>query len=139
MRLHSDVITSFDLRSAAENARVGLTFTTHRSQSRNRAFEVALTGNSNRRPQNPQSRDDYAATWDQWGTFLAYLYAIDHGNPGMIVGLSKRPVYSSRDNFNDVTFGRFDTGETDSPFWPVDYHGDHSWNGRACRKCSAQR
>lgn len=139
MRLHSDIITADDLRVAAHNARVGLTFTAHGSRCRARAFEVHLTGNSNRRPQNPQNRDDYAATWDQWGTFFAYLYDIDHGNPGMIVGSSARPVYSHRDNFHDVTFGRFDTADSDSPFWPADYHGDHSWNVRACRKCSAQR
>lgn len=141
MRLHTDSLTREDLLSAARHARVGLAYTEHGSRKRDHAFEVTLTGESKRRPNSGNygaDNNDYAATWDQWGVFFAWLFDVD---PAMVAGSAKRPTYDGRDDYHDKTYGRFGwTGRTGlKDYWPEDSHGDHSWNGRACRKCSAQR
>lgn len=139
MRIHSDILTRRDLLNAATEARVYMeTFTEHGSRSRERAFNVLLRGESNRRPNcgTTGAADDYAATWDQWGVFLAFLFYID---PNM-----KTPYYDDRDDFNFRTNVRFTKiGGGWHEIWPADYHGDHTfrWQGvpseQSCTKCSA--
>jgi hypothetical protein len=142
MRIHTDALTSTDIHQAALIARVDYAeggFTIHGSRTRSRAFNVTLTGESRRRPNRGTSRDrynpDYAATWDQWGVFLAVLFDRD---PDMVT-----PYYADRDDFNYKTDARFTKiGGGWDDFWPADAHGDHSWEYRAprvrgCRRCSA--
>ena len=130
MRLHTSA-TEADVRAAAKVARATLArLSEHGSRSREHAFEVTLTGESSRWPNGGRTTDrGKAATWDQWGVFLAALYAID---PQMTCW-----AYSGAYEFHVRTAERFANG------WPDDAHGDHSWvwgSGRGqCRRCSAQQ
>lgn len=83
MRIHSDVLTPEHVEKAT-HARgmkgVAASVSVHGSRSRKGALEVKLTGTSTRRPNSGtgvRDSDDYAATWDEWGMFLAYLFEID--------------------------------------------------------------
>lgn len=133
MRFHTDTLTSKDLWDAARAARVDMESTRHGSRSRAHAFEVRLTGESNRRP-NSGTRgagDDYAATWDQWGVFIAYLFNRD---PQMTTR-----YYADKNEFQYRTDHRFAVED----FWPADAHGDHTFRyagvprTQQCTKCSA--
>lgn len=129
MRLHTDTISESDVYAAARTARVDLVgFSRHGSRKRDHAFEVKLEGESCRRPNHGKAGWDsdygYAATWDQWGVFIATLFSVD---PDAIIGM-----YPTRNAFDAFTRYRFDADS-----FPSDYHGDHSWNGSTCRKCSA--
>lgn len=118
MRIHTDTLTAHDIvRSAAARGMsdvraertigVHASLTMHRSLSRRHAFDVRLTGTSSRRPNgwDPQWWDDvHAATWDEWGMFLATLFDLD---PNAIVGSVKHPIYAGREHFHAVTRGRF--------------------------------
>lgn len=134
MRIHSDRLTNADLRAAAHAARVDFTrYGEGASRSHVTRFDVILTGES-RRHQN--GGPDKAATWDQWGVFLSYLFEID---PAMVCGTVKRPVYSDVYDFDFKTNYRFiDRGK-----FPTDSHGDHTfrWAGvpyqQKCTKCTA--
>lgn len=90
MRIHSDILTINDLNLARVIAiahgegYVWLHGTRHGSRKRDHAFEVGLEGDgtTNKRCRNPgtstSNRDlGYAATHDQWGWFLAYLFTLD--------------------------------------------------------------
>lgn len=133
MRIHSDTLTSLNVYEAARIARAEVEVTSHGSRSRNHAFNVTLTGESKRRPNSGKrgAGDDYAATWDQWGVFLAMLFALD---PTMVT-----PYYADADEFHERTSDRFDVPF----FWPADTHGDHTFRfagtprEQACTKCSA--
>ena len=111
MRIHSDTITSIDVLAAANfAARAGHgrvtvdTLSRHGSRSRRQAWEVKLTGDgshSRRRPNGGTygAADDYAATWDSWGWFLAFLYSVD---PRMTCW-----AYADAENFHERTDGKF--------------------------------
>lgn len=130
VRIHtSHVVTEDVLRDAARIARVGLTLTEHGSRSADHAWDVHLTGASRRRP-NSRTRDlgVYAATWDQWGVFLAHLFEVDPD--------AHCWAYMSATDFHLRTGGRFAHG------WPDDAHGDHKFSGirpnvQGCARCSA--
>jgi len=112
MRIHSDSIDSLEIRKAARLAGADFTrFSLHGSRSRAQAFDVILTGHSNRR-QN--GGEDEAASWDQWGIFLGHLYRLD---PNL-----KTPYYVDAEHFVWVTGGRF-TPE----FTPADCHVNHKF------------
>lgn len=131
MRIHTDTLTTSDLWQAARIAWVDMEVTTHGSRSRDHAFNVTLRGNSKRRPNTGKNgaANEFAATWDQWGVFLAELFDRDNG---MTAG-----QYSDADKFHRMTAGRFEVG------WPEDTHGDHrfAYAGvpatQKCGKCSA--
>lgn len=120
MRIHTDTLTLQDLYVAAEKARVWPTFTEHNSRKRDHAFEVKLTGLSRRRPNggNSGAGDDYAATWDQWGVFLGYLYSIDDA---MICN----GAYVSDADFDYKTAYRFALDYSEPIPFPLDH--DHRW------------
>lgn len=128
MRIHTSA-TLEDVREAGKVARV--TFTTlaeHGSRSRDRAFEVILSGESSRWPNGGRdTMNGKAATWDQWGVFLAHLFDVD---PQL-----RCQAYDGAYDFHMQTTERFADG------WPDDAHGDHSWDwtsgGGRCRRCSA--
>ena len=150
MRIHSDVITTANLFEAAHLARVDLVdYKQHGSRSRTRAFNVKLEGESRRRPNGGSSAtygesggSGYAATWDQWGVFLGYLFEID---PRMVT-----PYYSNKRDFDHKTGSRFrvrgtwtDGDKRGTTHWPRDAHGDHTFRfagvpfEQSCTKCSA--
>jgi hypothetical protein len=140
MRIHTSA-TLADVREAGKVARVEfVTLTEHRSRSRERAFEVILTGESSRtRNWHNQGK---AATWDQWGVFLGHLFAVDPK--------ARCWAYDGAHDFHYKTACRFvdrsaDVDYATEPvFWPADAHGDHSWEhspvtGTTCRRCSARQ
>lgn len=137
MRLHSDKIVWDDIAKACRAAGMRGVFhstTEHGSRIRDRAFEVKLTGTSNRRPNNRGAHGgwDHAATWDEWGMFFAYLFKID---PEMVVGDSGRPTYDGANNFHAATGCRFESLTADSQ------HKSHKWEHIGARlfecKCGA--
>lgn len=137
MRLHSDILTWNDLLTATRAAGMRGVFmetSEHGSRIRDHAFEVKLTGNSPRRPNGGvrPGKDDHAATWDEWGMFLADLFKID---PGMVAGDSGCPAYDGAENFHKATMGRFETLTAD------DQHRSHKWENIGARlfecKCGA--
>lgn len=137
MRIHSDILTSLDI-SAAERAAgmtgVDATVTAHGSRKRDHAFNVLLTGTSSRRPNNGRYGADsnaFAATWDEWGMFLAALYAVD---PNM-----DATYYADAADFHRQTGDRFLTLKA------ADQCRNHNWgfvislSGHECSKCAARR
>ena len=80
MRIHT-ALTERQIRHAAELAGVQFERLDHKgSKSRDHAFDVILSGSSPRRRNSGRSVDrtnDYAATWDEWGIFLAELFRRD--------------------------------------------------------------
>lgn len=130
MRIHGDNLSEDLLQEAADFARADLRFTRHHSRTRAVAFEVALRGESRRRPMGGGTSDGYAATWDQWGCFLGYLFSHDNT-------FTVPRVYADVNEFHFKTGFRFD-GD-----WPEDAHGDHTFRysgvpfQQTCTKCSA--
>ena len=148
MRIHTDRLTRDDIYRAARIARVDLaTFDNKGSRSKEHAFDVKLGGESRRRPNGGDSGagSGYAATWDQWGVFLAVLFDID---PNMVT-----PYYANVWNFDSKTDYRFYPDDVASKrlageeptWWPADAHGDHTFRFagvpglQSCTKCSANQ
>lgn len=103
MRIHSRTVTEADIYKAARSASEfghGRAYvhhlSRHGSRSHGTAYDVALVGDGtvNRR-RTQADRDEFAATWDQWGVFLAELFLID---PDMKAG-----PYKGRESFNTQT------------------------------------
>lgn len=132
MRFHTNEdVTVSVLRQAARIARVDMEFTHHASRKTAQAYEIRLTGESRRRPNFYDGSDVFAATWDQWGVFIACLFEAD---PHMVCGTA----YDGVSDFEDKTDERF-LGDG----WPADAHGDHTFRysgtprQQNCTKCSA--
>jgi hypothetical protein len=116
MKLHTDKITRADLYNAARYAGVSLNEVTEQgSRSRAGGFQVYLEGSSNHQS---NGRPHKAATWDEWGIFMAYLYEID---PVAMWG-NKSWGYSDVEDFNRKTQDRFTKGI------PYDLHTQHKWS-----------
>jgi hypothetical protein len=114
MRIHTDSLTEKDIYEATARAgsAVRVVVTEHGSRSRARAFNVTLSGTSSRRRNTGNygaaGEDSYwgpdrshAATWDEWGMFLAELFRRD---PNAVVP----NIYESAEHFRWVTGARFD-------------------------------
>lgn len=136
MRIHTDTITAFDIHAAARAAGmtgVDATFTSHGSRKRDHAFNVNLTGTSSRRPNTGKYgavSDEHAATWDEWGMFLAALYAVD---PDM-----DATYYADAADFHRQTHDRFHN--LTAPY----QHRNHDWQWStsgvsSCKLCEAER
>lgn len=139
MRLHSDKITEADIHAATRNLPgVYATVTAHGSRSRQQAFEVRLEGNGSHRNSGRYGSDTYsqAATWDEWGAVMGYLYGID---PHAVWGPSeKNAAYNGVNDFDFRTGDRFDASGT----LPSDTHKRHNWEyvpvrEAYCTRCSA--
>lgn len=114
MRIHcSNDVTETVIRDAASKAQVTLeTSSEHGSKSRDHAWEIHLSGNSRRRG---NGKDYFAATWDQWGVFLGYIFDADPQ--------ARCWAYSWEGDFHFKTMGRFNELERDDV--PLDH--DHRW------------
>lgn len=132
MRIHTHSHGTIQL--AAMDAGVDLVkCEEHGSRKSTRAFEIKLEGASKRRSNGGSSGagSGYAATWDQWGVFLAAIFAVDPD--------ASCWAYKNSADFDYQTGMRFENG------WPKDSHGDHTWRfagvprEQACTKCSAVR
>lgn len=135
MRIHTDTLTEREIRAAA--ARFNLypeVLTKHGSRKRDHAFEVQLSGSSSRKA---QSGEWNAATWDEWGAFIGYLFSLDSE--------ATMSYYESAEAFHRYTCNRFQSG-----MLPADTHNQHRWvydfsNSRPfsgikvmhCNSCSA--
>lgn len=139
MRIHANTLTTSEIYKAARIARVEVEhLTEHGSRKRAHAFEVKLSGESRRRPNNNGAHGDvFAATWDQWGVFLACLFDADNE-------ITIPSAYEDRENFQFKTDARFvKIGGGWDNYWPADAHGDHTFRyagipyTQSCTKCSA--
>lgn len=137
MRIHSDKITNDDIWNALRKMEgvEAIKWETKGSRSRKRAYEITLSGTSNRNRNpgtswhNRTEEPEKAATWDEWGIFIHHLFTAD---PDAIVGR-----YKSWEHFEDFTGGRFNTLKQE------DQHKNHKWEYVAPRKvecsCGAVR
>jgi hypothetical protein len=104
MRLHTDLLTTGDLRVALPPA-VDLDVSSHGSRSRHHAFSVALIGYGERHTRRRNTGqygaggDGAAATWSDWGRWLAELFERD---PRAIAG-----QYNGAADFHAKTYGLF--------------------------------
>jgi hypothetical protein len=134
MRIHLSALSHVDVNAAlALSQTYAEKWEWHGSRRRPHALEITLRGNSKRRPNygtGPRTDDGYAATWDQWGVFLAKLFEVD---PTITCD-----YYADADEFHTRTAGRF---EDLSVIPPLDH--DHAWKFVGVRtyacKCGATR
>lgn len=116
MRIHT-TLNGSDFTAAARKA--GVSFercSLHGSRTHTRAYDVILSGSSPRRRNTGQSAsrtDDYAATWDEWGIFLAELFRRDPA--------TKCTYYRDAADFHWQTDGRFKTLTLN------EQHRTHNW------------
>ena len=107
MRIHFTLDTNSAYIALAEAGRAaGVYFerkTVHKSRSHAVAFDVILSGDSAHRINSSEFGHENAASWDQWGIFLASLYSTD---PGL-----KTPYYDDAEEFHRVTCNRFNVAE----------------------------
>lgn len=114
MRIHSDKLTYQDFLRAGSWAQVYLIeFAECGSRSRAKAFEFSLTGSSSY--QRNFGAGGQAATWDEWGMFLAFLFQVD---PNAHCG---KHSYQCQEHFNWMTGNRFDN------LTPQKQHKRHRW------------
>jgi hypothetical protein len=107
MKLHSDLLIRQEIIDAAEHASAATdsgtvtvsTVDPSGSRSRARALTVLLQGDGSTSRRRNHGNTGFAATYDQWGHFLAFLYAID---PRLVAG-----PYTSRQDFETKTHGAF--------------------------------
>lgn len=104
------------------------TLTVHGSRTHKHGFEVKLSGNSSRAPMHAPYGADKAATWDEWGIFLARVYDAD--------ATTKAAYYLDAEDFHYKTGRRFRTLTHDNQCH------NHKWNSLGnyeaeCKKCGA--
>lgn len=112
MRIHSDILTEADIRAAVPSTAYIGKLTVHGSRKRAHGYEVNLGGSGKTGGQWGQT-DGKAATWDEWGMFLAALYKID---PDITMA-----AYVDHADFDYATGSRFDT------LTPAEQHYQHKW------------
>ncbi len=108
MRIHSNILNERDLHKALDAADQALDVNlivigTRGSRSHRQAFEVALRGTGARHKRAPQtvlySSDERAATFDDWGYFLAEVFQAD---PDATCG-----PYKGITDFHNQTDGKY--------------------------------
>jgi hypothetical protein len=120
VRIYTSQLTRQDLFDALPKG-VYIDWSVHGSRKRARCFNVALSTDHNHRRPNPghgfarELIGNYAATWDEWGLFLAVLFAKD---PEAIAG-----VIASADDFAWKTGGHYGDGSADIAYCP-----NHKWD-----------
>lgn len=119
MRVHTSATRSA-LYDAAQRAGVVVLASRHGSRTHAHAYEVALEGSGARRNTGTRgASDEYGATWDEWGIFLAALYEVDPD--ARCGGSAKRPIYANADDYHWQTGDRFHT------LTPGEQHRRHRW------------
>jgi hypothetical protein len=125
MKLHTNVLTEQDIRDALESEKASGRIAPYvrfkvmdpkGSRSHMRAFEVQLESvdciaRDGRRRGNDGAygamQEMWAATYDEWGFFLAALFRVD---PDLICGTVKNPVYDGVDDYNEKTAETYTLG-----------------------------
>lgn len=111
MRIWSDTLTRQDFYTAEHKAQANIIeLTEHKARKRGARWEVKLSGDS---PYMTAGGRAHAATWDQWGIFLAKLFELD---PEMTT-----QYYRDAAEFHAVTGDRFRTLHV------MDSHRVHHW------------
>lgn len=112
MRIHTN-LPEHELYHAATHAQVSITdYERHGSRKRDHAFDVWLSGSGAHRSQY-RAQNVPAATWDEWGIFLATIFQQD---PTAIA-----TYYKDAEDFHYQTGGRFRTLQ------PSEQHRKHRW------------
>lgn len=123
MRFHTDSLTPHDVEAACIAAGVTLADTSVKgSRSRKYAREIKLYGTSSYRTMDGTGS---AATWDEWGIFIAELFRRD---PNMTVP----GTYESASVFHMITGGRF------HELTALTQHRKHNWtyiHGSSYHEC----
>ena len=140
MKIHTDHLTSAEVYAATKAGGMKGVYAecvTVGSRSRKRGLVVHLVGNSGRRPNPGKGGTDkggYAATWDEWGMFLNYLFEMD---PDAIA--TGACAYEGRDEFLLKTDWRFTdlTADEACKNHKWEYTGTPREN--TCKKCEAVR
>lgn len=115
MRIHSDILTTTHVAEAAHKAGILVQGALPKgSRSRKGALEIAFSG-SGRQGGQWGSQPYKAATWDEWGMALAYLFSIDP--EATVAG-----VYADAENFHWRTAHRFESLTPDAQ------HIQHRWS-----------
>lgn len=113
MIIHTS-LTEDDVRAAGTLA--GITFARlamRGSRKRDHAFDVILSGSGAHRSQY-REQDYPAATWDEWGIFLAWIFRRDES--------ADATYYKGADDFHWQTGDRFRT------LTPSRQHKLHKWS-----------
>ena len=138
MKIHTDHLTYAEVHAATNASGMKGVYAecvTRGSRSRKRGLVVHLTGNSGRRP-NPgkggTDRGGYAATWDEWGMFLNYLFEMD---PDAIA----TGAYEGRDEFLLKTDWRFTDLTADEACKTHKWEYAGTPREHICKKCEAVR
>jgi hypothetical protein len=123
MRIHTSADRA-DLNAAARAAGVALDASEHGSRTHERAFEVRLADGRGRSWRNSGQHgaatwEGNAATWDEWGIFLAELYRGD--SEARVGGSTRHPIYANADHFHDITGDRY------RDLTPEGQHARHKW------------
>lgn len=101
MRIHTSTLTEDDVRQAAKIAGVGVyRLGRHGSRKRDHAFDVIIEGSGRTGTRYGQNHDMIAATWDEWGIFLAELFRRDDT-------VTVPPYYYDAEHFHWATADRF--------------------------------
>jgi hypothetical protein len=135
MKLYANEITEKEIMDAALHAGVSVEkLITKRARHYARSFDVVLSGSGAHRSQW-REQDVQAATWDEWGIFLARLF--EH-EPGM-----RAASYKDGAHFRWATDDRYDD------LTPADQHKLHAWQVerhergvvlvQSCKRCPALR
>lgn len=115
MRIHSDIIIGHEFYDSAliiPGGDVAAEYTRHGSRSRDHAFEVSLTGHGERHTRTKAGNEGKAATWDDWGFFIAALFEID---PNAFWGSASYQTYEGARHFHILTCDRFNLLRVDFP------------------------
>jgi hypothetical protein len=113
MKLYANEIAEKEIMDAALQAGASVEkLIVNRGRRYARSFDVILSGSGARRSQW-RDQEVQAATWDEWGIFMARLF--DH-EPEMRIG-----PYRDRDHF------RWSTGERYDDLEPAEQHKIHRW------------
>lgn len=134
MKLYANEITEKEIMDAALQAGASVEkMIVRRGRRFARTFDVILSGSGPRRSQW-REQSVPAATWDEWGIFMARLF--DH-EPTMRIG-----PYRDRDHFRWSTGDRYDDldpADQHNHRWTLDYHTPRVEQGQFCKGCDAVR
>jgi hypothetical protein len=130
MKIHTDRITREDMYRVLPNGVSFYRLNDCGSRSRDHAFDFILEGTSGRMMNF--GNNGQAATWDEWGIFLARLFAIDPN------------AHTGKHGYKDYADFHWQTGHRYRHLKEEDQHKNHKWkyNGipfeNTC-KCGAVR
>lgn len=124
MRIHFNTNSEDTLRAlhSAQEAS-GVTFEKmerHASRSARLAYEVILSGDSTHRINSSEFGREFAASWDQWGIFMAVIYEADP--------YATSWAYGSAQDFHHKTAFRFGSGGVTSMNDPEYRRTSHKWS-----------